>query len=336
MKKIPFKFFFLIGLVLFSCQKEEENKIQTSTQSLTKASSLASLLSRVSQYPTAYDNIIDGTSFCSVKLPVTVVVDNKRVTVKLKSDYGLIASIKEESGLDDDKVNFVYPITMTYRNFQQVVVSNETQLKYILDHYGAEQYINEIDCIDFNYPIIINSYDSNRQVAKSTTVPSDSQLFNLLDNVKVTDFFGLVYPLSVTNFQGQIITISNNEELNRAIENAIVQCGNPSNTKLSDIILIGSWHISYFLDNNENRTSQFYGYNFTFSSDGSVSAVKEYTNTTGTWSSLDYGTNKLNVNFAGSTLAELNRDWSVSEFNSKIVQLKHVNGETHVLYFAKN
>ncbi|PWA07248.1 hypothetical protein [Flavobacterium psychrotolerans] len=336
MKKIQFILIFLLGAVLFSCQKEEENVIQNPTNSLTKTSPLTSLLSRVSQYPTAYDNIIDGTSFCSVKLPVTIVVDNRRITVKSKSDCGLIAAIKEESVFDDDKVNFVYPITMIYRDFQQVVVLNDTQLKYILENYGVAQNINEIDCIDFNYPIIINSYDSNRQIAKTITVQSDSQLFNLLDNVNVTDFFGLVYPLTVTNFEGQISTISNNDGLSRAIENAIVQCGNPSDMKLSDIIVVGTWHISYFLDNNEDRTTQFYGYNFTFSSDGSVTAVKGYTTIKGSWSSLDYGTKKLKVNFAGSMFNEFNRDWNVSEFNSKSVQLKHVSDEIHLLYFVKN
>jgi len=60
-----------------------------------------------------------------------------------------------ESSHDDDKINFVFPITVIYRNFQQTVVNNNTQLDVIKAGYVENQDYHEIECIDFNYPFAV-------------------------------------------------------------------------------------------------------------------------------------------------------------------------------------
>lgn len=330
----------LLGLVFFSCQKDDETKVKIPVDSLTTTSPLTSLVSRVSQNPTAIDNILDGTSYCSVQLPVTVIIDDNKVVVSSKEDYKWISSIIAEYDTDDDKIKFVYPITMVYRNYSQIVVNNEVQLKKIIDSYEDEKDFHEIDCVDFNYPIVINSYNSDSQIAKSYNIQSNSQFFNFLDNLKATDIIGVVFPIIMTsNINGQIasFTINNSNELYTIIENSLDLCDIPigsTNLDISNLIINGTWNISNFLDNNEDETAEFSGYNFNFTSNGTVSILKNYNFINGTWSSyIDGGVRKFKISLIGETLDEIEKEWEVVTFNATTIRLKH---DTHYMCFTKN
>jgi hypothetical protein len=82
---------YIILSVLFfsfgSCQKEEETIVQDTSESFVFGSPMADLLLRVSQNPTAIDNILDNTSCFSVQLPVTVIVNGQQILVSNQADY---------------------------------------------------------------------------------------------------------------------------------------------------------------------------------------------------------------------------------------------------------
>jgi hypothetical protein len=339
MKKFLFVLIALLSLMFFSCQKEESNTVQNLTESFTKGSPLSSLLARVSQNPTFFDNSIDGTSLFSVKLPVAIVVNNHHITIASKTDFNLIPPILSESSHDDDKINFVFPITIIYRNFQQVVVNNSAQLDAIKAGYIENQDFHEIDCIDFNYPIAAKIYNSNTQIASSKTFQNDSQLFNFIEGIQNSDIISIVYPLTMTKTNSQMVTVNNNTGLNTAIENVINDC-NTINLELSNVIVSGSWHVSYFLDNSIDRTSNYSGYNFTFLTNGTSTVVKNYTSTYGNWNSyIDNGNKILNLSFSGTTIDELENDWTVIEFtvnNIRLKQIENSGSDIHYLYFTKN
>ncbi|KAB1155090.1 hypothetical protein [Flavobacterium luteum] len=339
MKIFQFIIITLLSLFVFSCQDEDENEIRVPNTSLTKVDPLTSLLSRVSQYPTAIDNILDGNSYCSVQLPVTVVVNYNKIEVSSQEDYKLVASIIDEYSNDDDKINFVFPITMVFRNFSKLTINNQLELKNLLDSYNEYTDYTEIDCVDFSFPIGINSYDSNSQQAKSFIIQNNSQLYNFVYNLKETDFFTLDFPITITSkIDGKIVEVQTNNELKSSIENEIGKCEIPSNENkdLSSIIVTGTWYVSYFLDNYENETAEYMGYNFTFLSNGSVTVVKNSSSIDGTWSSYtDGGIKKFVMSFSGINLDELEEDWKIIEYNGTNIRLKHENSESHYLYLTK-
>lgn len=339
MKFFQFIIITLLGLFVFSCQNDDENQILVPNTNLTKVAPLTSLLSRVSQYPTAIDNVLDGTSYCSVQLPVTIIVNYNRIEVSSQEDYKLVTSIIDEYSNDDDKINFLFPITMVFRNYSTLKLNNEVELKKLLDSYGQYYDYTEIDCIDFNFPIRISSYDSNSQQAKAYTIQNNSQLYNFVYNLKETDFFSLDFPIAMTSkIDGKTIEVNNNSELKSTIDNEIIKCEIPSaeNKDLSSIIISGSWYVSYFLDDNENETAEFVGYNFTFLSNGYVSVIKNSTSINGTWNSYsDDGIEKVDMSFLGDTLDELDEDWKVIEYNSTSIRLKREDSDPHYLYLAK-
>ena len=48
--------------------------------------------------------------------------------------------------------------------------------------------------------------------------------------------------------------------------------------ELSEIIVKGVWHVSYFVDDTEDETSEFEGYNLLFLSNGTIKATKRQRN----------------------------------------------------------
>ena len=330
-----------LGLFVFSCQSDDETQISIPTGSLTKSNPLTSLLSRVSQNPTFRDNVLDGTSFCSVELPVTVVVNYNKVVVSTKEDYSLVSSIIDEYENDDDKINFMYPITMLYRDYNTIVINNESELIALKESYGEYEDFHEIECIDFNYPFVIKTYDTNSQIAKSISIQSNVQLINFIENLKSTDVYEIAYPISMSGVDGETTTIHNNQELNTAIESVIHLCddssGEHSEGELSKIIVNGVWYVSYFVDDNKDETQEFDGYNLLFQSNGTLKATKGDSTIYGSWSSYtDDGIEKLDIDFDGTKLEELGEDWKISEFNYSSVKLKHGDGsKIDYLYLAK-
>ena len=124
----------------------------------------------------------------------------------------------------------------------------------------------------------------------------------------------------------------------------------PSVNNPSDVINIvnnGTWRITYYYDTDQEETSNFNGYNFTFGANNVLTATNGTNNYTGTWSVTDSNSNDdspsdLDFNIAFSSPAqfeELTDDWEIIEKSATVVKLKDVsggNGGTDFLTFTKN
>jgi hypothetical protein len=107
----------------------------------------------------------------------------------------------------------------------------------------------------------------------------------------------------------------------------------------SGIIKEGKWKIISFTDNGANETNNYAGYEFTFSPNGTVTAVKNGISANGTWSTgADENTNQLQLIFGLAALSELNENWSFTEKSYSLLKLEYVapnNGGTDVLILEK-
>ncbi len=343
MNKLLFILLSLLSLVLFSCQNEEQTITQNTKESITKSSSLATLITRVTQYPTELDNCLDNTSCISIQLPVSIYLNSQSLVINSKTDYITVENIKNAYNTDNDIVYFTFPITIVYKNFKQKIVYSQTELESSITSCIIGEQFPEIECIDFNYPIALNSYNSDTQISNTISITNDSQLYNFIDSLKENTINSFVYPFSLTNATGQNIVVNNNSDLKIAIENSIGTCDDviigPGN-ELSDIIINGSWFVSYFLDESVDQTAYYNGYNFSFNANGTVIATKNAASINGTWSIItDDNVKKLIMNFDGEVLKELEDDWKVLEFNTLKIRLEHISGgdgDVHYLNFSKN
>lgn len=343
MKTIKYLLMCVAVVVFISCQDEETLVIQDITQNLTDKSPLASLISRVSQNPTSKDNILDKSSCFNVRLPVSVIVNGKHITVSSQNDYKVVQNALDAFSNDDDVVNFVYPITIQYQSFKTELIINPDQLEDVIDNCDDDDGFDEIDCLHINYPIKISIYNADNQIANTITIQNNKDLYNFLKDLESNVFISINYPVSITNFKGQNVVITNNSNFESSIEDGIKDCntnsGSVGNQNFASILTNGTWHVSYYFDESD-ETSNYKGYNFTFNSNGTVVVVKEKNTIAGNWSTfVNSGQDIFLLKFDDSKLDELEDDWKITEFTTTNVRLKNKNssdGATDYLYFTKN
>lgn len=328
-------------MLFFSCQEETETITIDSQNSFNKSAPISALIKRVAQYETTADNVLDGTSNCSIKLPVNITVNNQYVYVDSESDFQTVQNIKNQSSSDDDIIHFGFPITIVYPNYYEHIVTTETQLETIFAGYGNDSAYRDISCIDFNYPISINVYNSNNQVASSVTIQSDNQLYNYINNLADGVIVGFVFPLVMTNSNNINTNIISNSQLESAIENAIDDCDNSGSGTLilSDVLTDGTWYVSYFYEDGYVQTNYYNGYVFRFNANGTCTATKNSTVIEGDWDIHNQNNYyRLDMNYDGSALYTMEEGWEVLEYSNTCIRLKEEegNGDNHYLNFTKN
>lgn len=125
--------------------------------------------------------------------------------------------------------------------------------------------------------------------------------------------------------------------------------------QVTSIAQNGTWRITYFFDTDEDETSNFNGYEFSFNTDGTITAVKGNTMVSGTWSVQDDSSNSSSDDDGNSTddddfliffsvpqssdFDDLNDDWDIISVSANKIELTDVsggNGGTDFLTFEKN
>ncbi len=114
----------------------------------------------------------------------------------------------------------------------------------------------------------------------------------------------------------------------------------------------GTWKITSFLEDTNDETNHFTGYNFTFGTNGSLTATNGTNNYAGSWSVTDSNSSSddddssnsndidFNINFTTpADFEELSDDWDILERTAtkiKLVDVSGGNGGTDYLTFEKN
>lgn len=327
----------------FSCQNEESEISQDVNNSLKADAPLYELVSRVAQNRTSQDNIIDNSSCYSIQLPVQVLVNGQQIDIITTADYQLVQDAFDASSTDDDVVYFTYPITVQLQDFQLVTINDLDELEELLeDCEEDENDSEEIYCIDFNYPIVINTFDTINQIASTVTIHNDSNLYMFLENLEDITLVSINYPISITDANAQNTIINSNEALESAIEEAIQECGNSANNgiTLESVLIDGTWYVSYFFKNDNDETADFAAYILTFHSNGSLEIVDNSTSINGTWIiNSNASERKLELELEGNTLIQLEEKWKVIEYSNTMVKLRLVgqgNGGNNYMYLSKN
>ncbi|QSB29078.1 hypothetical protein [Flavobacterium sp. CLA17] len=336
----PFQKYISIILVLFlcGCQSDSEEQDTTAPGTVTNASPLTTYLQRVAMVPTVQDNVIDGSTYCTIKLPYTVTVNSATIAVNTTADYQKVIDNINADAYDDDVVKITFPVTMVYYNYIQKVIPNETEFKDLIDYWNMyPDLLSKINGLNINYPITINTYNSANQIAGSVSIASDQAFFSFIKNLNASQYIALQYPISVTDYNNQTKAITNNTEFENAIKYAIDYCPENNITPLDFTATLtgASWDITYYFADSD-KTALYNGYCLVFANDQSVVATKNGISETGQWqSSVQYGVRVFQLTFSSPELAKLNTSWKLFEFNNSIIRFRNVSNGTQYLYFEK-
>ncbi|KRD57814.1 hypothetical protein ASE40_15750 [Flavobacterium sp. Root935] len=324
--------------LLFSCQSETDEENNNAQGTITNVSPLTTYLQRVAMVQTVQDNVIDGSSYCTIKLPYTVTVNNQQIAVNTTSDYQKVVDNINASNYDDDIVKIDFPVTMVYYNYIEKLIPNQADFDSLIDYWNLyPDLLSKINGLKINYPITINIYNSASQIASSQSIISDQAFFNFIKNLNESQYISLKYPITIADYNGQTKSITNNLEFENAIKYAIDYCpeNNIVTLDFEQTLTNGYWEIPYYFDDTV-KTLNYTGYSFVFKSDKSVVAAKGGVYETGQWeSTVQYGVRELKLQFTSELLGKLNFNWKLFEFNNSQIRLRDVGTTTDYLYFQK-
>lgn len=328
----------VITLLLLSCQSEMDEQTNNAQGTITSASPLTSYLQRVAMVQTVQDNIVDGSSYCTIKLPYTVTVNNTQIAINTTGDYQKVLDNINASTYDDDIVKIDFPVTMVYYNYIEKLIPNQADFNTLIDYWNLyPDLLSKINGLNINYPITINTYNSANQIASSVSIISDQAFFNFIKNLNNSEYISLKYPISVADYNDQTKSINTNLDFENAIKYAIDNCpeNNIATLDFAQTITKGSWGIAYYFEDSQ-KTSSYNGYSFVFKSDKSVVATKAGVSQTGQWeSTLQNNVRELKLNFSSELLGQLNHSWKLFEFNNSQIRLRDLSTSTDYLYFEK-
>lgn len=96
----------------------------------------------------------------------------------------------------------------------------------------------------------------------------------------------------------------------------------------------GAWRVNLYFDNNSDETYKFSGYNFTFNSNGQVSATNGSNTVSGTWMQ---SSNRFNIDFGTTAVfSDLNDNWLLVEKTTASIKMKDDNpAKNEQLHFVK-
>lgn len=118
--------------------------------------------------------------------------------------------------------------------------------------------------------------------------------------------------------------------------------------EVSNTVTSGTWHITSYIDSGNDETSDFSGYNFTFSGNSVLTASNGTNTYTGNWIVTDSdsdddnpsGDIDFNIIFLEpASFSDLTDDWDVQSRTATKIELIDVsggNGGTDYLTFEKN
>jgi hypothetical protein len=333
----------ILCIVGISCQTEELVVNNAPQDNLVADAQLAGKLLQMAQYPTAIDNVVDNTSCFSLQLPFTVVVNGQTLVVDAVSDYQVIRDILDASSTDNDSVTIQFPINITYADYSTATLQTQSELNAAVTNCVSSI---ELSCISLGFPLGVNTYDSENQIADTFDLNNEQALFEFLQTISIYDAVTLNYPISFTAPDGTVTSISNNDGLETAIDNFTDEClagvdpgpGPGPDPTFDDIITDGTWYVSYFF-RDQDDTDDYENYDFTFNDNGTVT-VTGGSGSTGTWATfIDSGDLELDLTFTASALDELAEDWTVIDYSPTLIKLQKVSGggdDIRSLHFTKN
>ena len=345
MKKI---YPFILAFLLVSCQNEELFEQVDEDSSLSSKSELSDLISRINQKPTAFDDFIDGSSSFSVDFPFEVTINsNMRLSIEEFIDYQRLIN-NLPPNLANQSMNFSYPLNITLPNYESLTLQNQSELEAVK---ASVEGSSEINCLDFNFPLEVNTFETQNTINTRRTIQNKAQLFNLIENLKQTNgFYEILYPITIS-IEGESQSISSNIDLNTAIQNLDEDCFKPSlltnnSSRLSRFIAFitsGEFRVTRFVNaEGGDKTSDYKNFRFTFNSNKttSIKNIENGETFSAEWEAeIDDNELVFEVSFDDNDLLDkLDKDWIVEGFANpnRIVLRDNDSNENSVLIFINN
>jgi len=322
---------FSMTLIFNSCQEEfEEVNGGNDQETIMASSTTANLIKNTSTNDGSFDNIVDGASCFAINFPYTVEVAGVQITIDSIEDLRLIEEIFDEFDDDEDILELLFPITITLADFTEIVIENKEALRELVAEC-TEGEDEDIECIDFVYPITLFTFDVNNQQTGSVVINSDKELRRFFAGLEDGDLVSIDFPITLKKFDGTEIMVNSNAELAAALEAAKDECDEDDDNDFNDddfseerldaYIVECSWLVSNVKRDGTNQTGEYFAYKMDFTEDGVVTVEDRVGNVfTGEWETR-MSDDGVVLGLAFEELVDFNLEWLVYEIGKGRIKL---------------
>ncbi len=347
MKKTFFTSTLFLFLFFTSCQDEVSITTQEETQeTITASSTVASLMQRTSTNDGSSDNIIDYANCYNVELPVTVFANGLEITIDSEEDFAIIEAIFDEFSNDNDTIDILFPITIILSDFTEVVIQNQSELDEYTNQCNDEnEEDDDIECIDFQYPITFSVFNSQNNQISTVTIHNDEEMYNFIEDLDESDIASISFPITVILADGTSMTIDSLSSLEDAIENAIDQCDEDDDYDWNDddendisqndfinLLIDCNWTVDKLEINDEDLEDQYQGYVFSFYENETIIVEYNGTSYSGNWNLVT--ADNIQINIYIDDLSDFNNEhWILHEIeDDNEFKLDFRNGEDRLRF----
>ncbi|UCE68976.1 MAG: hypothetical protein JSW57_11145 [Flavobacteriaceae bacterium] len=334
----------LAGALAFTACQEEFEEVNTSNaqeESFQATSSTAQLMEKTAYRDGSFDNIVDGSSCFALNFPYTVNVNGLDITVDSMEDLRLIEEIFDEFEDDEDILEILFPITITLADHSEITINNKEELIELARQCIEGGGDDDIECIDFVYPITLFTFDINNQQTGRVTVNSDRELKLFFEELDDDDFVSIDYPVTLIKFDGTEIQVSSNAELAAALEMAKDACDEDDDNdyndddfdeeRLANLLTECPWVVLSMERNSVDQTGQYEAYLMTFKEDGSVRVRDRAGNVlVGQWD-LDTIDGYVALDLSFDTLVDFTLEWKVYQLEEGKIKLFSGDGNRIIM-----
>ncbi|PQV46614.1 hypothetical protein CLV33_109112 [Jejuia pallidilutea] len=346
--KTKLKFLVLLpffALLMFtSCQEETVDITPPDeAEALVADSQLTSFLSATSKNDGSKDNIIDRASCISIKLPVIVKVRGIEIKISSEADYELIEKLYDQFDDDDDRCDIIFPITIINAEHDEIVINNADELESFIEVCSGEnEEDDDIECIDFQYPISFSVYNTTFEIIDTVTIENDRQLHKFIKRVKNAEVFAsLNFPVTMVLADGTTLEANNNEELQNIIADARDTCDEDDDNdyndddftkeRLDEYLKKCPWVVYEYKRYNQDNTQQYGQYAINFQEEGVVTMKARSGDVlTGSWSTTVTNRGAL-LKMEFESLADFTLEWFVYDFEDGKIKIYQEGGNRIVL-----
>ncbi len=325
---------FITSIGLLSCRNEDSEKKEAPQGEVLEANSTAAqLMKRTALNDGSNDNIIDSANCFSLKLPVTLNVNGLEIIVDSEDDLEKIEEIFEQLDDDEDLLDILFPITIIKSDFSEIVVNDIDQLNDLASECNGENEDDEdIECIDFQYPITASFFSQTNELIRVLNIGSDEELIDFLDDLDENSIVNITFPIVVINSEGETTEINDLPELVRAIEDAEDDCDEDDDYDFDDddcddcdaedindlINRCEWWYVESLERNDEDLDEQYEDFYFSFLEDGTLSVINAQSdaNFAGTWTANGSG-NDITVDINIDSLPDFSGQWRLHEIDNE-------------------
>ncbi|MEP1033474.1 DUF4382 domain-containing protein [Ekhidna sp.] len=252
-------------------------------------------LTRITLLDGSSDNYFDNASCLRLKTPFSASVNNEEIVVESEEDLQSVQLAYEQNPYARSNFELVYPVTIQNSEYVEILVNSHDELNNLAIQCIENGDDEDIECIDFTYPLSIATYNSLSQQIGAEEINSDQEFYTFINQADENNLLGFDFPVELVDLEGMTFSVNNNNELMTAISNSSNACDENDYKYFSDNVFL------------QNLTLKLTDAPFPFS------YVKEANVTIG---KIDLKTSDENDSIAFITLSDTEQSFNLLDFTN--------------------